>query len=115
LIADPKLFLERTLTYSTNSKAIAQTLAPTDVSLSIAAMILKYTHIVLPNFIVIFAGLIVSLILILKNHQTQFFSLLSVFLIFIVLFMFGPFVFLNYFAFLGNILLFCLLLSLSPR
>jgi len=115
LIADPKLFLERTLTYSTNSKAIAQALAPTDVSLSIAAVILKYTHIVLPNFLVILAGIIVSLVLVLKNHRTQFFSLLSVFLIFIVLFMFGPFVFLNYFAFLGNILLFCLLLSLSRR
>lgn len=115
LLADSKLFLQRTQTYVTDPSVIQTSLAPSHISLSLAAVILKYTGIVLPTFVVAILGLITALVLVTKGPKTPPFALLSAFLVFMVLFMFGPFVFLHYFAFLGNILLLTLLLFLSKR
>lgn len=109
LIASPELFLERTQTYVSDPGAIQANLAPTNVSLSIAAVILKYTHQVLPTALVVVIGIIVTLVVIFWGKKSLPFALLSMFFVFMTLFMFGPFVFLHYFAFLGNILLLVLL------
>lgn len=105
LILNYKLFLERTQVYVTNPSAIQGTLAPTNIALNIAAVILKYTHFVIPSYIVAGLGVATSILLIIKRRQEIGFALVAMFLVFIVLFMFGPFVFAHYFAFLGNILL----------
>lgn len=115
LLMDPKLFLERTQTYVINPDVIQTSLAPSHISLSIAAVILKYTGIVLPTFLVATLGLITAFALVIYSSKTLPFALLSAFLVFMVLFMFGPFVFVHYFAFLGNILLITLLLFLGQK
>lgn len=109
-IANQKLFLERTQIYVSNPEIIQSSLAPTHIALNIAAVILKYAKIVLPTIVVILIGLIVSILTILKSKDSPAFSLLSLFLVFIILFMFGPFVFVHYFAFLGNILIVIILM-----
>ena len=115
LLADPKLFLERTQVYVSDPTRIQSNLAPTNISLSIAAVILKYTGYVLPTAVIALAGLVTSIIVIAKGPKTPPFALISTFLVFTVLFMFGPFVFLHYFAFLGNILLLSTLLFLGQK
>lgn len=115
LLADPKLFLERTQTYVTNPQDISKNLAPTEISLSIAAVILKYTGITLPSLFVGLAGLAVSAAVIAKKPKDFSTTLLSAFLVFFVLFMFGPFVYLHYYAFLGNILLLVLVTSFAKN
>lgn len=112
-IANPNLFLERTGTYISNPNAIAGSLAPTEISLSIAAVILKYTKIVLPSALVFLLGAVAALAVIIKKPKSPPFVILSVFLVFMTLFMFGPFVFLHYYAFMGNILLLTLILLLG--
>lgn len=113
LIANPSLFLERTQTYVTDPTAIARNLAPTEISLNMAAVILKYAKVVLPTYLIILLGLISAVALIIKKPKSPPFVILSVFLVFITLFMFGPFVFLHYYAFMGNILLLTLILFLG--
>lgn len=113
LIANPSLFLERTQTYVTDPSAISRNLAPTEISLNIAAVILKYTKVVLPTYLISLLGLISAVAVIIKKPKSPPFVILSVFLVFITLFMFGPFVFLHYFAFMGNILLLTLILFLG--
>lgn len=115
LISDHKLFLERTQIYVTNPEKIAENLAPTNISLSISAVILKYTGVILPSAFVALFGLIAAVAVILKKYQEPSMSVLSIFLVFITLFMFGPFVFVYNFTFLGNILLLSILLLLSRK
>ena len=112
-IANPSLFLERTQTYVTDPSAISRSLAPTEISLNIAAVILKYTKLVLPTIIISLFGTAVAIAVIVKKPKSLPFAVLSVFLVFITLFMFGPFVFLHYYAFMGNILLLTLILFLG--
>lgn len=114
-IANPQLFLERTQIYVTDPAAIARNLAPTDISLNITAVILKYTKFVIPTAVVVLLGILAALLTILKKPKTQVEVLLSVFLVFMTLFMFGPFVFLHYYAFMGNILLLALTFSLAKN
>lgn len=113
LIADPKLFLDRTQVYLTSPESIGTNLAPTHIALNISAVILKYMTIVLPSIVVAVIGIITVLMLVFKKHKNMATTVLSTFLIFIVLFMFGPFVFVHYYAFLGNLLLLTLLLFLA--
>ena len=115
LITNPGLFFERTATYVTDPSSISRNLAPTEVSLNMAAVILKYTKIVLPTAIVSLSGAVVALALIIKKPKSLPFAILSVFLVFVTLFMFGPFIFLHYYAFLGNLLLLTLILFLGKR
>ena len=115
LIADARLFLDRTQVYVTTPESIQVNLAPSHIALNIAAVILKYTNVVLPTAVVGAIGLVSALLLIVKKHQQMPFVILSTFLIFMVLFMFGPFVFVHYFTFLGNLLLLTLLLFLSKE
>src|SRR3990167_8386096 len=110
LLANRQLFLDRTQIYVTNPEKIATVLAPTNISLSISAVILKYTHIMLPTAAVVIPGLAISFLSILKKSPNVSFALLSTFIVFFTLFMLGPFVFLYNFAFLGNILLISILL-----
>lgn len=112
-IANPNLFLERTGTYISDPNAIAGSLAPTEISLSIAAVILKYTKFVLPTALVFLLGAVAALAVIIKKPKSGPFVILSVFLVFMALLMFGPFVFLHYYAFMGNILLLMLILLLG--
>lgn len=113
LLINGPLFFERTQTYVTSPEAIDRYLAPTSVSLSIAAVILKYTGVVIPTIVVMLIGLSTSLIAIIFRKNDYYFASLSLFLVFISLFMFGPFVFLQYFAFLGNLLILTILLLLA--
>lgn len=113
LTADTRLFLDRTQVYVTTPESIQANLAPTHIALNISAVILKYTNIVLSTAVVGAIGIITALLLIIKKHKDMSFTVLSTFLIFIVLFMFGPFVFVHYYAFLGNLLLLTLLLFLA--
>lgn len=113
LLTDARLFLERTQVYVSDPGRIQSNLAPTNISLSIAAIILKYTGYVLPTAVVALVGLVTSIIVIARGPKTPPFALISTFLVFTVLFMFGPFVFLHYFAFLGNILILTVFLFLS--
>lgn len=113
LIANPQLFLDRTQTYVTDPSAISRNLAPTEISLNIAAVILKYTNFVLPTALVGLLGAMTTLAVIIKKPKSSPFVILSVFLVFMTLFMFGPFVFLHYFAFMGNVLLITLILFLG--
>lgn len=113
LLIDSALFFERTQTYVTSPNAIDKYLAPTNASLSIAAVILKYTGVVLPTIVVISVGLFISLIVVIFKKNDYYYTTLSLFLVFIYLFMFGPFVFLQYFAFLGNLLILTTLLLLT--
>lgn len=115
LLANPSLFLERTQVYVTDPAAIGANLAPTHISLSISAVILKYTKIVIPTIVVAGLGLITAFLTIKKSAKTLPFALLSTFLVFMVLFMFGPFVFLHYFAFMGNILILAVLFFLGQK
>lgn len=115
LIASPKLFLDRTQVYVTTPESINANLAPTHIALNISAVILKYTNIVLPTFLVGTIGIVTALALIAKKHKDMAFTVLATFLIFIVLFMFGPFVFVHYYTFLGNLLLLTFLLFLAKR
>ena len=113
LAADARLFLDRTQVYVTTPESIQANLAPTHLALNISALILKYTGIVLPTILVSLAGIATVLFLILKRPSQMSYVVLSTFLIFMVLFMFGPFVFVHYFAFLGNLLLLTMLLFLG--
>lgn len=113
LIRDWRLFLDRTQVYVTTPESIQANLAPTHIALNISAIILKYTDIVLPTIIVGLIGLATTLLLILRGSRQMPYVVLSTFLIFMVLFMFGPFVFVHYFAFLGNLLILTLLLFLG--
>lgn len=113
LLSDASLFLSRTQSYVTNPQGIQTYLAPANVSLNISAVILKYTGFVLPTFVPLSLGLAMAFFVIMRRQEGLAFSLLALFLVFIVLFMFGPFVFLHYFAFLGNILLLVLLFFIA--
>ncbi|MDO8487514.1 MAG: hypothetical protein Q7S45_04420 [Candidatus Curtissbacteria bacterium] len=115
LYADPKLFWERTQIYVTNPERLATVLAPTNISLSISAVILKYTKIVLPSYIAAIPAFLMAALLLVKNPKIFAFSLLSTFLVFMFLFMFGPYAFLYNFAMMGNILLFSLLFLIPGR
>lgn len=115
LLANAPLFLARTQVYVTDPAAIGDYFAPTHISLSISAVILKYTKIVIPTIMVAGLGLITALLTIKKSAKTLPFALLSTFLVFMVLFMFGPFVFLHYFAFMGNILILTMMLTLGKN
>ena len=110
IFADPKLFFERTQIYVASPEKIANNLAPTNVALTLSAIILKYTGIVLPSYFAVIPGLVVAVLTLLKRHSHPGFSLLATFLVFFSLFMFGPFAFLYNFAMMGNILLFTILL-----
>lgn len=114
LIANYQIFLERTQIYVTNPEKIATTLAPTNISLSISAVILKFTHIVLPTYLAAIPGVLTSALLIIKRQEQFAFCLIAIFLVFMALFMFGPFAFLYNFAMMGNILLLATLF-LIPR
>ncbi|MEX2028591.1 MAG: hypothetical protein WD988_03805 [Candidatus Curtissbacteria bacterium] len=105
LLANAPLFLERTQIYVTDPGAISNNLAPTNISLSVSAVILKYTGIVIPTLVTFALGILISLVVLLFKKPNFAFAPLSLFLVFMTLFMFGPFVFLNYFAYLGNLLI----------
>lgn len=115
LFADSRLFLERTQSFVTNPQIISKTLAPVDISLSITAVLIKYAAYMPPTILVGILGLLATAAIIFKRAKDFSFALLSAFLIFIVLFMFGPFVFLHYYAYLGNILLLVLTFSLAKN
>ena len=115
LFADAKLFLERTQIYVTNPEKIAGVLAPTNISLSVSALILKYTNIVLPTPIAAIPGIAVALLAILKRPKRMSLSIISVFLVFMFLFMFGPYAFLYNFAMMGNLLLIVILFQVSEK
>lgn len=105
LFINYQLFLERTQIYVTDPDKIATVLAPTNISLSISAVILKFTKTVLPTYLAVIPALLVSAFLILKRQEQYGLSILGIFLVFMTLFMFGPFAFLYNFAMMGNILL----------
>lgn len=115
LLADPKLFLERTQIYVTNPEKIAGMLAPNNISLSISAVILKYTGFVLPTPIAAIPGILIAIAAILKKPKGAAFSVISVFLVFMFLFMFGPYAFLYNFTMMGNFLLIAVLFLLPQK
>lgn len=115
LLANASLFLERTQTYVTNPNAIGTYLAPTNVSLNISALLLKYTGIILPTLVVVLIGLFISALVIVFKKGGPAYAVLSLFLVFMTLFMFGPFVFINYFAFLGNLLILTGILFIAEK
>lgn len=109
LILDYKLFLERTQIYVTDPGKIANVLAPTNISLSISAVILKYTNIVLPSYIAAVPGVLMTLVAITIGRKKFSFAPIAAFLVFMAFFMFGPFAFLYNFAMMGNLLLISIL------
>lgn len=110
LIIDKDLFLRRTLF---DSGAIQSYPRLTNSSLNVSAVLLKYFHIVISAPVVGILSLLFALVLVSKKTKTINSSTLSLFLAFFFMFMIAPYVVLNYFAFLGNILLVCFLLNLK--
>ncbi|GEM_PF-5728268 len=110
LWTDKELFIKRTLF---DSGAIQNVPRLTNVSLNVSAVLLKYFHVVIPLYLVVLIGIAFSLIVIYLPKEKN--SLIALFLTFFILFMVGPYLVLNYFYLLGNILLLALLCFLSKK
>jgi len=113
--ANPQLFLERTQIYVTHPEKIANVLAPTNISLSLSAVVLKYTGLVIPSIIAAIPAFAVAIFCLLKKPKFFAFSLISAYLVFVSLFMFGPYAFLYNFVMLGNILLLSILFLIPQK
>jgi hypothetical protein len=108
LLIDKDLFLKRTLF---DSGAIQSYPRLTSASLNVSAVLLKYAHLVIPAWAVVAASLLFALLVIKKKITYLGEPLLGLFLIFSFMFMIAPYMVLNYFSFLGNILILAFLLS----
>ena len=109
LMVDGSSFIQRTIF---DSGAVQSFPRLTDTSLSISAVILKYTKSAIPTLVTAIIGIIFSVFVLLKGQKSIRTAPIGSFLVLFVLFMFGPYVLLNYFAFLGNLLLISLFLTL---
>ena len=110
LMINSSSFIQRTIF---DSGAVQSYPRLTDASLNISAVILKYTKLAIPTLVTAIIGIIFSAFVLLKGQKSIRMAPIGSFLVLFVLFMFGPYVLLNYFAFLGNLLLISLVLILG--
>jgi len=112
LLIDKDAFMQRTIF---DSGAVQSFPRLTNVSLSISAVILKYAKLSIPTAVTAIIGVIFSIFILLKGQKSVQLAPLGAFLVLFILFMFAPYVLLNYFAFLGNLLLVTLILTTGKK
>jgi hypothetical protein len=112
-LADPRLFIKRTI----EDPGIVNTLylGLTNASLSVSAVVFRYTNVVIPTGITAAIGLLFAFFMIIKSRHITSLALISMFLTFMVMFTFAPYVFVNYFYLFGNILLIASLFAISEK